>query len=277
MDLYPEIAIDLNVLRPRSLMTRFIGTVADFSRRRADGIIALGDDMKARLISRGIPEHKILVAENWADGCEIVPSPFHDGPLVVNYSGNFGLAHEEQTIAEAMRQLRGDSRFRFIFAGGGARRERLENFCRVEGIGAVEFRPYATRSDLGRSLAEGHVGLVTQIPETVGAVVPSKIYGIMAAGRPVLYVGPHTATPARVIERHECGWRIEPGDTAGFVELLRKLEQKRDLLRDAGAKARRAFEEQYDRPVGVARVLSTLGLNEAPGQSSTPAVATSSV
>ena len=84
----------------------------------------------------------------------------------------------------------------------------------AEGIRNAEFRSYARRSELSRSLAEGHVGLVTQIPETKGAVVPSKSYGIMAAGRPVLYVGPQGATPASLIERHECGWRIEPGDTA---------------------------------------------------------------
>src|SRR6266851_962878 len=165
MDLYPDIAVDLNVLKHRSVVTRLIGTVADFSRKRADGIIVLGEEMKTRLVARGIPEHKILVAENWADGCEILPAPFKEGPLVVHYSGTFGLAHEEHTIAEVMRRLRDDSRFRFVFAGGGARRERLKEFCRVEGIGTAEFRPYATRSQLGRSLAEGHVGLVTQIPE----------------------------------------------------------------------------------------------------------------
>jgi len=81
MDLYPDIAVDLNVMKARSVVTRLIGTVADFSRKRADGIIALGDDMKARLVARGIPEHKILVAENWADGREIVPAPFEEGPL----------------------------------------------------------------------------------------------------------------------------------------------------------------------------------------------------
>ena len=54
-----------------------------------------------------------------------VPAPFEDGPLVVHYSGTFGLAHEEHTITEAMRQLRDDSRFRFVFVGGGARRERV--------------------------------------------------------------------------------------------------------------------------------------------------------
>ena len=275
MDLYPDIAVDLNVVKPRSVVARLLGTAADFSRKRADGIIALGDDMKARLVARGVPEHKVFVAENWADGCEILPAPFEEGPLVVHYSGTFGLAHEEHTIAEAMRQLRDDRRFRFVFAGGGARRERLEEFCRAERIGAVEFRPYVSRSELGRSLAEGHVGLVTQIPETLGAVVPSKTYGIMAAGRPVLYIGPKGATPALVLERHACGWRIEPGDAAGMVQLLKRLEQDRTLVRDAGARARRAFEKYYDRPIGVARVLSILGLSETSRPTPTSAVATS--
>ena len=274
MDLYPDIAVDLNVMKPRSVVTRLIGTMADFSRKRADGIIALGDEMKARLVARGIPEHKILVAENWADGREIVPAPFEDGPLVVNYSGTFGLAHEEHTITEAMRQLRDDSRFRFVFVGGGARRQRLEEFCRAEGIGTAEFRPYARRSELSRSLAEGHVGLVTQIPETLGAVVPSKTYGIMAAGRPVLYIGPQDATPARILEEHECGWRVEPGNAASLVRLLERLQQDRGLVREAGARARLAFEKYYDKPIGVARILSILGVSDTPRP--TPALAIAS-
>ena len=276
MDLYPDIAVELNVMKPRSVGTRLVGAVADFSRKRADGIIALGDDMKARLVARGIPEHKILVAENWADGCEIVPAPFEEGPLVVHYSGTFGLAHEEHTITEAMRQLRDDSRFRFVFAGGGARRRGLEEFCRAEGIAMAEFRPYAKRSELGRSLAEGHVGLVTQIPESKGAVVPSKTYGIMAAGRPVLYIGPRGTTPARVLERHGCGWGVEPGDTAGLVRLLERLEQDRSLVREAGGRARRAFEQFYDKPIGVERILSILGVSETPRPNPAFAAITSS-
>jgi len=277
MDLYPDIAVNLNVLKPRSVVTRLIGSVVDFSRKRADGIIALGDDMKARLVARGIPEHKVLVAENWADGREIVPAPFEEGPLVVHYSGSFGLAHEQHTIAEVMRQLRDDHRFRFVFVGGGARRVRLEELCRAEGMDNAEFRPSASRSELSRSLAEGHVGLVTQIPETAGAVVPSKTYGIMAAGRPMLYVGPESATPALVLRRHECGWRIEPGDVAGMVRLLKRLEQDRTLVREAGARARRAFEEYYDRPIGVARILSILGLSETSRPTNTSCVAESTV
>jgi len=276
MDIYPDIAVNLSVLKEESFVTRLVGMLADLSRTKADGIIALGDDMKARLVARGIPEHKIIVAENWADGSEILPAPFRDGPLVVHYSGTFGLAHEEQTIAEAMRQLRDDGRFRFVFAGGGARRKRLEEFCRAERIAGVEFRPYARRSDLSRSLAEGHVGLVTQIPETVGAVVPSKVYGIMAAGRPVLYIGPRQATPAQIIRQYGCGWQVEPGDAAGLVQLLRQLDQGRHLLSDAGLRARNAFDKQYDKPIGVARILSILGLSDTPAVTPTSAVAASS-
>jgi len=261
MDVYPDIAVDLNVLEQECFVTRFVGILADFSRRRADGIIVLGEDMKSRLVGRGIPEHMILVAENWADGNEIVPSPFPDGPLVVHYSGTLGLSHELHTISEGMRQLRDNDRFRFVFVGGGARRAQLEGFCREQRILNAEFRHYTSRSALGQSLAEGHIGLVTQLPKTSGAVVPSKTYGIMAAGRPMLYVGPENATPSLVLQRHECGWRIEPGDVPGMVRLRIRLEQDRSLVREAGARARRAFEDHYDRPIGVARVLSILGLS----------------
>jgi colanic acid biosynthesis glycosyl transferase WcaI len=264
MDVYPDIAVDLNVLQQNSLVTKFVGWLADFSRNRADGIIALGEDMRARLVKRGIPEHKIFVAENWADGNEVEPCAFSDGPLVVHYSGTLGLAHELHTISEAMRQLRDDTRFRFIFVGGGARRAQLQEFCSKEKISNAEFRPYAGRSDLGQSLAEGHVGLVTQLPQTLGSVVPSKTYGIMAAGRAVLYVGPKDATPSLVIEKHACGWRVEPGDVSGLVDLLFSLERDRSMVYEAGGRARRAFEGYYDRPIGSNRVLSILGLVNVP-------------
>jgi colanic acid biosynthesis glycosyl transferase WcaI len=94
--------------------------------------------------------------------------------------------------------------------------------------------------------------------------VPSKTYGIMAAGRPILYIGPAGATPAHILEGHGCGWRVEPGDTAGLVRLLERLEQDRSLVREAGGRARRAFEQFYDKPIGVERILSILGVSETP-------------
>jgi putative colanic acid biosynthesis glycosyltransferase WcaI len=264
MDLYPDIAEDLNVLRPHSILSRLIGAIGDRVRRNADGIIALGDDMKERLIHRGIPEANIHVMHNWADGREICPLPWRPFPLTLHYSGNLGLAHETRTIRDTMLALHADSRFRFIFAGGGAQKKGLESFCHANGLNQTEFRPYCERAALGQSLSEGHLGLVTQKPETAGSVVPSKVYGIMAAGRPILYIGSRRATPARIIERFSCGWHVEAGDSEYLVTLLHRLFGRPDEIRAAGERARQAFLENFDRPLGVARILSILNLREVP-------------
>jgi glycosyltransferase involved in cell wall biosynthesis len=90
--------------------------------------------------------------------------------------------------------------------------------------------------------------------------VPSKTYGIMAAGRPILFIGPKQATPARIVGEYRCGWHIDPGDVKGLVDLLETLAQRPDLIHYAGALARQAFEQHYDRPIAVARFCAILGL-----------------
>ena len=256
MDVYPDIATDIGYFKKGGIAERLSGAVLDWSRRRADVIIVLGEEMKDRLVARGIPESKICVAENWASGLEIVPMRVPDGPLTIHYSGNLGLAHEVQTISSVIDHLANNPNFRFIFAGGGPRRPQLETYCSERSIKNVEFRPYCSNSELCSSLAEGHLGLVTQIPETLGSIVPSKIYGIMSAGRPLLYIGPEGSTPARHIRDFDCGWRIEPGDVDGFIRLLHHLNVNRNLLKEAGERGRLVFEQHFDRPIGVARILA---------------------
>jgi hypothetical protein len=82
----------------------------------------------------------------------------------------------------------------------------------------------------------------------------------LAAGRPLLYIGPREATPARIIERFQCGWQVDPGDTAALASLLHKLDSERHLIFEAGDRARAAFERYYDRPTGAARIVRILGL-----------------
>jgi hypothetical protein len=107
-------------------------------------------------------------------------------------------------------------------------------------------------------LAEGHLGLVTQIPKTLGSIVPSKIYGIMAAGRPLLYIGPDGSTPASHIRNYDCGWRIEPGNVDGLIQILHHLDGNRQSLKDAGARARSAFERYFNRSIGIARIRAVI-------------------
>jgi colanic acid biosynthesis glycosyl transferase WcaI len=262
MDVYPDIAEAVGVLRPGSLVARAIGALADYSRRNASEVIALGPCMRERLVARGVP--RVRVAANWADGALIRPRPFPPSePLTVLYSGNLGLAHDVETVAAAMDRLKDDGRFRFVFAGGGPRREALQAFCRSREIPNVRWMPYQDFEDLPAHLADCHIGLVTQTTESLGAVVPSKLYALMAAGRPILFIGPRQATPARVIEEFGCGWQIDPGDSDALAALLRLLAVSPQPIEEAGARARKAFVAHYDLPTGVARILEVLGVPPA--------------
>jgi glycosyltransferase involved in cell wall biosynthesis len=261
MDLFPDALVSLDALKKGSFVERALGFIADFCRRRADGIIALGPCMRRRLIARGIPKNLIHVAENWADGNAIFPQPKErTTPINIFYSGNLGLSHDIETIAAAMRHFRNDSRFVFTFAGGGANRTQLERACRAEGIANAQFLPYCGRDEMGDHFAQADVGLVTERPCCIGTVVPSKIYGLMAAGKPILFVGPRRATPDVVLRRFDCGWQVEPGDAASLISLLERLPAEREEIRLRGLRARRAFEKHYDLPHGVDRITEILGL-----------------
>ncbi len=262
MDVYPDVAVSLGYWRAGSAVERLVGSLADLSRRHADGIVALGECMRDRLVSRGITAEKITVADNWADSRAIQPveRPGDPEQLVLLYSGNLGLAHDIDTIAGAMLQLRDDSRFRFLFTGGGPRRRELQAFCERESLTTAEWRPYVQREALGESLGAGDIGLVTEQNDCCGTVVPSKVYGLLAAGRPVLFIGPAEATPARILRNFGCGWQVDCGDTEGAVALLRTLADHRELVREAGACARAALLQHFDLPLGVNRVCEQIGV-----------------
>lgn len=264
MDLFPDALVSLGALKERSLLTEILGVIADYSRSRSAGIIALGPCMRERLIKRGVCPERIHIAENWADSGQIEPMLCHEQSyLNVLYSGNLGLSHDIETIASTMEVLKNDSRFRFTFIGGGARRPALEACCRTRGINNVAFFPYRTRAQVGNSLASGDIGLVTMKDACVGTIVPSKVYGLMAAQRAVLFIGPRLATPALLIKEHDCGWQIDCGDVTGLINLLEKLFENRQLIRYASVRGRKAFLSNYDLKHGTRKISNILGLDAA--------------
>jgi len=259
MDVYPDVAVGLGVLRAGAWYTRALGALADACRRRADGIVVLGECMRRRLLDHGIPEDKIHVADNWADGERIRPRERErGGALNVLYAGNLGLPHDVGTIQRVMEELRDDGRFRFTFSGGGSRRAALEEFCRARGLRNAEFLPYCRREEQADLLGNADIGLVTQLPGSLGCLVPSKIYSLMAAGKPVLFIGPREAHAAQVVLGAGCGWQVECGDWRGALSLLAGLAERPQLLEHAGRQAREAFARGYGRLAGTARVGAVL-------------------
>jgi hypothetical protein len=100
--------------------------------------------------------------------------------------------------------------------------------------------------------------------------VPSKVYGILAAARPILFIGPAAATPALIIERHRCGWRFECGDVEGVTRLLQHLADNPHEVMEAGQRARQALVDCYDLPQGVARIANILGAPPVVSQQAAP-------
>ena len=260
MDMYPEVATDLGYFRRHGLADRLSGYFADVSRNRADLVIALGECMEDRLAARGLPRDRVRVVHNWADGDAITPLPRAGDPaeLVLLYSGNLGLAHDIDTLATALTLLDSDPRFRFLFVGGGNRRAALAETVARNSLSNVHLLPYVSRTSLGDSLSAGDIGVVTQRDECCGAVVPSKVYGLLAAGRPILFIGPAAATPARIIEQFGCGWHVPVGDAAGLHQLLLHLAANRGEVREKGIAARHALDAEYDIRYGLERILSVL-------------------
>jgi colanic acid biosynthesis glycosyl transferase WcaI len=261
MDMYPDVAVDCGYFKAGGIADRSTGILADWSRRHADGVIALGECMRDRLLARGTTADKIYISYNWADSRAIPVLPFSGdtGRLTILYSGNLGLAHDLDTIFGAIRNLREDTRFRFIFVGSGGRREELSAFIDAEQINSIELRPYADRADLAKSLAIGDIGLVTQREVCCGTVVPSKVYGLLAAGRPILFIGPANAMPALIIRSFNCGWHVSVDDISHATTLLLHLIDHPLEVQAAGARGRQALLENFDLPLGIARIAEIIG------------------
>ena len=259
MDLYPDVAVGVGTIRKDSWIACILTRALDAPRRAADGVITLGTCMRRRILSHGANPTKVFIAENWSDGRAIVPKPFPpESPLLIQYSGNLGLAHEVDTIAAAMLELSASSEHRFEFIGDGVRRPDLVQFANEHRIPNIRFGPYVARDQISDSLGSCHIGLVTLLPACLGTVVPSKVYSLLAAGRPFLFIGPNESTPADLIRRHACGWHVEPGDVKGVVSILQLLAGEPWRVKAAGDAARTLFEASYDRPIGAARVADLL-------------------
>jgi putative colanic acid biosynthesis glycosyltransferase WcaI len=246
MDVYPDIAFELGTIRRESLAGELTTEIGRFILRDADLTIALGETMAARLRRAGA--RRVEVIPTWADEKAITPRDRHDsaGRFVILYSGNLGLAHEFNTVLDAARQLEGAMpEARFVFIGGGPRLAEVR--AAAGSLGNVEFHDYVERARLGETLTSADVHLVTLRPNMAGLLVPSKIYGILAAGRPTIYVGPDEGEIAEVLRDGNCGVRVSNGDVEAFLQSVRSYASDPDLRSRHGENARAIFERRFTR------------------------------
>ena len=249
-DLFPELAEVLGIRFANGRVGRALRAIRDHSLRFADLNVAIGDRMADRLRSMGLEEDKIVKIQNWTDETQIVPikhAENHlrqqwgiDGQFVVGYSGNMGRAHEFKTILDAAELLKDDGRISFLFIGDGKHRDYLEREAIARGLTSICFQPYQPRDVLPYSLSVTDLHLVSLRPEMEGLVVPSKFYGIAAAGRPTLFIGHPEGEIASLLDAYQCGVTVEQGDAESLAASIRHLKDRPDALESMGARARQA-------------------------------------
>ena len=270
-DLYPDVAVALGALSERGPATRLLDWLNRLALRRADRIIVLGDCMRERVARKAgaDAESRIDVIHNWADGGKIAPlahgeeNPFRKEHglgkrFVVLFSGNFGRVNEFATVLDAARRLRGREDILFLFVGGGARGAEIEGFVRRESLTNVRLLPYQSREMLRYSLAAGEAHLITLADGLAGLSVPSKAYGILAAGRPILFAGDPKSDIARLVAEHGCGEVFPPGAGERLAQTVAEWAGDRAKPAALGEKARALFASRFDRPHAVSAYVESL-------------------
>jgi glycosyltransferase involved in cell wall biosynthesis len=256
MDLHPDASLALGRMSPRSLPVRWLRSLSTAVYRRADKVVALGPYMGDRIAQKDVPAERIATIPVWSRRDEIYPSPRAANPLrkalglgdkfVAMYSGNLGLAHSFDEFLEAARRLRDRADIVFLFVGGGPRAGEVKAALARDQLTNVRVLDYVPRAELHWSLALADVHLISMRPEMTGIVVPGKLYGVMAAGRPAIFVGPEHCEPADTIRQAGCGFVVKPGDSAGLIEAIELLARDVSLGRRMGERGRNALVAHYE-------------------------------
>jgi colanic acid biosynthesis glycosyl transferase WcaI len=255
-DLYPDVAVAFGVLGKHSPATLGFEALSRLSLHRADRVVAIGEVMGERLLAKGLPRSKLCVIHNWSDAAiGDVPDEqnwFLDlhvlrGKFVVQYSGNMGRGHEFETLLNAAEKLRHRRDMAFVFIGDGAKRAQIESAVQSRALTNVKMLPYQRREDLPHSLGAASCSVISLSDGLEGLIVPSKLYGVLAAGKPAIHFGSEKSEIARTLAETGAGRAIAHGDVDGAVAYLEELATDPEKARAMGARGRDAFLQRFDR------------------------------
>jgi glycosyltransferase involved in cell wall biosynthesis len=253
-DLFPEVAY---ALIKRSYLSRsqsFLSAFRNHALRQADCTVAVSKEMRHTLVQQGIDRNRLLVINNWCDD-EIRPVPMEENLLrqkwqlqddfVIGYSGNLGRAHVPESIYRLVTELAGISGLKMLFIGAGHGMDWLRQKCRDERFSHVVFKPYQPREDLSLSLSTPDVHLISLERGCQRYIAPSKFYGVLAAGRPIAFVGEANSDMAKDIRRSRFGITLALDRAGDWRRAVLDVMQDREELSTMARNARQAYEWRF--------------------------------
>lgn len=265
-DVFPEVAVELRRFE-NPLLIGLVRQLVRFYLRRADHVVAIGETMRRRLVAKGVRPERITVIPNWVDTREIRPvtdaggwATEHGlaGRFVVMHSGNVGHAQNLDSLIRAATFLRDLDDLVVAVIGSGARHRALVELSNRLETDNVVFLPYQPREVLPRSLSTADIHVVGLARGLSGYVVPSRLYGVLAAGKPVIVAADSESETAQLVERIHCGVVIPPGRPELLAGAIRAAYDGEYDLEGMGRLAREYVTRDADRSVAVARYRALL-------------------
>ena len=241
-DLYPDMAIGGDIVQPN----RWVDRWEKMHRRalhQAVRVIVLGDDMRERIISKGVSPDRVVVVRDGASFPPLLPErddlvvqKIRCGfPFVVLHAGNLGFYGAWDSLLKAADILRNENTG-LVFVGDGANRAAME--ISAKPLPNVRFLPFFPIEQVPHVMMAGDVHIVTVRRGLEGVVVPSKLYSILAAGRPVLAIAAAESDAARIVRESGCGISADPDDPAAIAAAIRELRNDQNRLIQMGIRAK---------------------------------------
>lgn len=260
-DLYPDMAVSGSIIQPGP-MARLWEVLHRWALRRVTRVVTLGDDMRRRIIAKGVAESRVVVIRDGAEisqqgkarpdiDAEVVRAIRGDFKFVLVHAGNLGFYGAWDTLIAAARRLEHDG-IGLVFVGDGAQRGQIETAA--AGIKNVRVLPFFPANKIPSVLAAGDAHMITIRRRLEGVVVPSKLYGILAAGRPIVAVAPAESDAASLTTRIGCGVTADPDSAEDVAAKILTLSVDPERARAMGEAARAAAND-YDRVTELRKFL----------------------
>ncbi|HWB01148.1 MAG TPA: glycosyltransferase family 4 protein [Pirellulales bacterium] len=274
-DIYPDIGVAIGTLR-EGRFTALLRQLFFGVHRRADRVVVLSDEMRQLLVRAGVAAERIVCIPNWIDTRTVRPMPppnrFRDehaagARFLAMYSGNLGMCQRLEDVVNAAGKLNHRSDIRFLIVGEGARKQQLRDQASKLRLNNLEFLPYQPKSRLGESLTAPDVHLIPLDERVTQFLMPSKLYGVLAAGIATVAVAPVTSDLAKVVRDAQCGVVVPNGNPAALADAIAWCADHPEELAAMGRRGRELAVAEYDRR-SVTRRFGDL-LEEVAGRTTT--------